>query len=41
MDHFNSMIMDYESFDHVGYQIGSYIDHTGSYIDYIMYYLII
>ena len=41
MDHFNSMIMDYGSFNHIDYHIGSYIDHTGSYIDYIMDYLII
>ena len=46
-------IMNYRLFNHgsfqfndhglqiMGYQIGSYIDHTGSYIDYIMYYLII
>ena len=41
MDHFNSMIMDYKSFDHIDYHIGSYIDHPGSYIYYIMDYLII
>ena len=34
MDHFNSMIMDYGSFNHMDYHIGSCLiipDHTGSY----------
>ena len=33
MDHFNSMIMDYGSFNHIDYHIGScwiILDHTGS-----------